>query len=189
MRNFWASLAFLFAFATAAAAFPIHYAFDHSDSDIGFTYEFDGQQIRGSFPDFSGDLIIDFHKVMNSLVEVTIDTTTAQGGFIFATGALTGPKVLDVDNFPHMRFISRSTRPEGNGAIVTGDLTVRDVTRTVELTVKVLRDAGTEPTERDNLILRATTRLRRSDFDADGYDEFVSDTLDIDIRARIRRIE
>lgn len=189
MRNFWTSLAFLFACATSAAAFPIYYAFDHSDSNIGFTYEFDGQKIRGQFPDFSGELVIDFQKVSNSIVNVTIDTTTAQGGFIFATGALRGPKVLAADRYPQMRFVSRSARPEGGGAIVTGDLTVRDVTRPVELVVSVLRDAGTEPTERGNLILRVTTSLRRSDFQADGYSDLVSDMLDIDIRARIRRIK
>lgn len=189
MRRFWLSLACLFVCAASASAFPIHYAFDHSDSNIGFIYEFDGQEFHGSFPDFTGDLVIDFHKVANSSVSVTIDTASARGGFVFATGALKGPKVLAVDRYPQMRFVSRSARAQDNGAIVTGDLTVRNVTRSVELLVRVLRDAGTEPTERDNLILRATTRLRRSDFDADGYSDLVSDTLDIDIRARIKRIK
>lgn len=189
MGKFLLSLGLLFAFAACSAAAPINYAFDYSDSDVGFIYEFDGQQFRGKFPDFSGELVIDFQKVANSKVSVTIDTTTAQGGFIFATGALRGPRVLAVDRYPEMRFVSRSAQLEGNGAIVTGDLTVRGVTRPVQLQVTVLRDAGTEPSERDNLILRAQTSLRRSEFHADGYNDLVSDTLNIDIRARIRRIK
>ncbi len=189
MGKFLLSLSLLFAFAASAAAVPMNYAFDHSDSDVGFTYEFDGQEIRGKFPDFSGELVIDFQKVLNSTVKVTINTTTAQGGFVFATGALRGPKVLAVDQYPEMHFVSRSARPEGNGAIVSGELTVRGVTRPVELAVTVLRDEGTDPSERDNLILRATTSLKRSDFNADGYSDLVSDTLNIDIRARIRRVK
>lgn len=189
MGKFLLSVSLLFAFAASLAAAPINYAFNYSDSDVSFTYEFDGQQFRGRFPNFSGELVIDFQKVANSKVRVTIDTTTAEGGFIFATGALKGPKVLAVDRYPEMRFVSRSARPQGNGAIVSGDLTVRDVTRPVDLEVTVLRDAGTEASERDNLILRARTRLRRSEFHADGYSDLVSDTLDVDIRARIRRVK
>jgi polyisoprenoid-binding protein YceI len=173
----------------AAQSAPFTYAFDHTDSDIGFVYEFDGQDIRGSFPDFTGELVLDFQRVANSKVDVTIDTTTALGGFVFATQSLKGPKVLHSQKFPQMRFVSQSARAEGNGAIVSGDLTIRDVTRPVDLIVTVLRDEGTLASERDNLILRVKTRINRSDFNAGGYQEYVSDILDIDIRARIKRVK
>lgn len=189
MRKIFLSLGFLFAIAAPLAAAPIRYAFDYSDSDVGFTYAFDGHEFRGGFPEFSGELVIDFQKVANSSVDVKIDTTGAQAGFIFATGALRGPKVLAVNRYPEIRFTSNSAQPEGNGAIVTGDLTIRDVTRPVQLVVTVFRDPGTDPGERDNLILRVSTTIRRSDFNAGGYSDFVSDLLDIDIRARINRIK
>lgn len=175
--------------ATVGWAKPLTYAFDYADSDIGFLYEFDGQEIRGRFPDFTGKLTLDFQKVANSKVDVVIDTTTAQGGFIFATQTLKGPKVLHSTKFPQMRFESTSARTTGNGAIVTGDLTIRDVTRAVDLIVTVLRDAGTQPSERDNLILRIKTSINRSEFNAGGYPDYVSDILDIDIRARIKRVK
>jgi polyisoprenoid-binding protein YceI len=192
MKHFFQSLCTLFCVTLMtglAHAAPITYAFDYSDSDIGFLYEFDGQEIRGRFPDFTGELTLDFQRVANSRVNVIIDTTTALGGFVFATQSLKSPSVLHTTKYPQMIFVSRQARAEGNGAIVSGDLTIRDVTRPVELTVTVLRDAGTEPSERDNLILRVKTSISRSDFDAGGYQEYVSDTLDIDIRARIKRVE
>lgn len=192
MKRYFLGLSTLIFAAFAAGllqAAPISYAFDYSDSDIGFLYEFDGQEIRGRFPDFTGELKLDFQRVANSQVNVVIDTTTAMGGFVFATQSIKGPKVLHATKFPQMSFVSRKARVDGNGAIVSGDLTIRDVTRPVDLKVTVLRDEGTEPSERDNLILRVKTSIKRSDFNAGGYQEFVSDTLDIDIRARITRVE
>ncbi len=180
---------FLSLTAGLGQAAPLTYEFDYSDSEVGFLYEFDGQEIRGKFPDFTGQLTLDFQQVANSKVDVLIDTTTVQGGFIFATQSLKGPKVLHSRKYPQIRFVSRSARAQGNGAIVSGNLTIRDVTRPVDLFVTVLRDAGTDPSERDNLILRVETSIKRSDFNAGGYQEFVSDTLIIVIRARIKRVK
>jgi polyisoprenoid-binding protein YceI len=192
MKHFCLTLCTLVYMSLTASlgwAAPLTYAFDYSDSDIGFLYEFDGQEIRGRFPDFTGQLTLDFQKAANSKVDVIIDTTTARGGFIFATQALNGPKVLHSRKYPQMRFVSKSARSSDNGAVVTGDLTIRDVTRPVDLKVTVLRDAGTEASERDNLILWIETRIKRSDFNAGGYQELVSDILGIDIRARIKQVK
>ena len=189
MRKFLLAVSLLLAVAVPATAEPIKYAFDYDDSNIGFFYVFDGQEFEGSFKKFTGDVVLDFQKPSNSSVNVTIDARSAQTSVFLATDALKSPKVLAVRKYPEMRFVSRSARREGNGAIVTGDLTVRDVTRPVQLDVTVFRDQGTEPTERDTLILRVKTSINRSDYNAGGYPDMVEDEIKIDIRARINRIK
>ena len=191
MRHFFLSVVVMLATvaASATAAAPVRYAFDYDDSNIGFVFVFDGEEFRGSFRRFTGDVVLDFERAANSSVDVTIDTTSAYTGIFLATDALKSPRVLAVRKYPEMRFVSRSARRDGNGAIVTGDLTIRDVTRPVELDVRLFRDPGTEPTERDNLILQVTTSINRSEFNAGGYPDMVEDEIKIDIRARINRIE
>ena len=189
MRRFFLPVLVLLMTATVSAAAPVRYAFDYNDSNVGFTFVFDGQEFEGNFRDFTGDAVLDFEKAANSSVDVTIDTTSAETGIFLATDALKSPRVLAVRKYPEMRFVSRTARREGNGAIVTGDLTIRDVTRPVELNVTLFRDPGTEPTERDNLILRVTTSINRSDFNAGGYPELVDDEIKIDIRARIYKVK
>lgn len=189
MRGIFLFVSLLLAIAAPLAAKPIKYAFDYEDSNIGFFYVFDGQEFEGRFAEFTGDVVLDFQQPSNSSVNVIIDTTSAQTSVFLATDALKSPKVLAVKKYPEMRFVSRSARREGNGAIVTGDLTVRDVTHPVQLDVTVFRDQGTEPTERDTLILRVRTSISRSDFNAGGYPDMVEDEIKIDIRARINRVE
>jgi len=75
---------------------------------------------------------------------------------------MVGPKVLDVTRFPKVVFRSRTVkgRPGLAGAFdvqVTGDLTLRDVTRPVTLDVRI-------ETPGDTLVATGGTVLRHTDF-------------------------
>ena len=111
--------------AGAAIAAPEAFRLDTARSSVGFTYRFMGGDTRGTMPVKSADMAIDLRDIAASRVNVTLDPTGARAGFLFATEAMTGPRVLDTARHPEITF--RSTRITGTlqEARVTGDLTVR----------------------------------------------------------------
>jgi polyisoprenoid-binding protein YceI len=89
--------------------------------------------VKGRITDVEGTIYTDGDNPNNSLVEATlkaasIDTRTDQ-----RDQHLRSADFLDVEKYPEIKF--RSTRIEGNGQSfkLTGDLTIRDVTRPITL--------------------------------------------------------
>ncbi|MCP5075012.1 MAG: hypothetical protein GY947_17195 [Rhodobacteraceae bacterium] len=170
-----------------ALSAPQVYDFDYSTSRIEFTYDFNGDPVMGRFPKFSGDLVIDFSDMRKSKVAVSIDTASSQGGFVFATSALRGPKILDARAFPRISFRSSGASVVNGVAKVKGSITVRDVTRPITLTARFFQLENQDPAARDELAMLITGRINRHDFGASGYPDMVGDTLSIRIETKIKR--
>ena len=171
--------------AQTSIAAPTQYIFDYDASDIGFTYDFSGDTIQGAFPAFTGALVVDFQNIRNSKVEVSIDASKGKGGFVFATSALRGPKVLATREFPTISFKSTAAQVSDGKASVDGNITVRGVTKPMKLRVRFFQLQGNAPDARDELQMVITGRLNRHDFGASGYPDMVGKYLDIKINAKI----
>ena len=105
------------------------------------TIEFEGRhlmitKVRGRFTDFDGTIVIG-EAPEDSSVEVTIDTASVDTSDEKRDGHLRSPDFLDVENYPTITFRSTTVDVGRDGrAKVTGDLTVKDVTRPVTLDVE-----------------------------------------------------
>lgn len=174
-------------FAGPARAARARYSLDADRSSVRFETDFGPDHITGDMPVSAADLTLDFANVANSRVAVRLDVAHARASFPFAAQALKGPKVLDARNFPEIGFSSTSVRRDGNGASVTGDITIRGVTRPVTLDAAIYRQTGTEPGDLAHLTIHLTGRIMRSQFGATGWSDMVSDEVRFDILARIDR--
>lgn len=168
------------------AAAPQGYALQPEDSTVAFETDFGREQITGSIPLSSADLVIDFDRLANCRIAVTLDVTGARANFPFAAEALKSAAVLDARSHPRMTFTSTGVRASGDGARVSGNLTLRGVTRPVTLDAVIFRQQGTRAGDRSRLTVRLTGKLRRSDFGATGWADQVDDEVRIVITARIR---
>ncbi|MCP5086849.1 MAG: polyisoprenoid-binding protein [Rhodobacteraceae bacterium] len=169
------------------SATPQAYDFVYASSKIEFTYDFNGDAVIGGFPKFDGDLVIDFADMRRSSVRVSIDTASSQGGFIFATSALRGPKILNAGKFPKINFRSVGAKVVNGVARITGEITVRDVTRPITLTARFFQLEGQNPESRDELAMQITGKINRHEFGASGYPDMVGNTLNIRIVTKIKR--
>jgi polyisoprenoid-binding protein YceI len=111
------------------------YAIDASHSRIGFVARHAMvTKVRGSFNDFEGTATIDGQTPSNSSVQVTInvesiDTRNAQRDDHIRTNDF-----LDVATYPQITFVSTSVEHDGGDDFnVTGDLTIRGVTKSVTI--------------------------------------------------------
>jgi polyisoprenoid-binding protein YceI len=92
--------------------------------------------VRGQFEKFSGTVNFDEQNPANSSVDVTLDTASLQSKDEKRDGHLKSPDFLDVATFPTLSFKSKRIKViDENSAKITGDLTIKDVTKEVTLDV------------------------------------------------------
>lgn len=172
-------------------AAPRRYLLDAAASSVAFRFSLNGVPQSGSMPVKQADVQIDTDALANSRVDVWLDVAGASTGLIFATQAMIGREVLDAARFPFIRFRSRSVRlaPDGRlsgGAEISGDLTLRDVTRPITLNAGLYRPPGTAPDDLRSLTVHLDGQISRSAFGASGFADLVGDTVTLDILAIIR---
>lgn len=168
-----------------AAAAPAQYGLDPSQSSVGFTYTFEKRPIQGRMPVSRADLAIDFNNLAASKAVVELNVAQARAGFVFATQAMRGPKVLDSNSHPRIRFVSTRFARAGRGAVVDGQLTIRGVTRPVRLNARFFRTPETDPAALQNLDIVLSGSVDRHAFGASGFSSYVGPKIDIRIKARI----
>jgi polyisoprenoid-binding protein YceI len=174
--------------ALPALAEPVSYTLQAEKSVVGFETDFTGGiPIKGRMPVSSADLRIDFDRVAASRFDVTVSAADATTSNPLATEAMTGGKVLNVADFPTIHFVSKTIRPDGDGARVTGDMTIRGVTRPVTMTAQIYRQKGSAAGDRSNLSIVLTGAISRAAFGAAGFPDMVGDEVRLKILARITK--
>ena len=179
--------------ATAFGA-PVRYQLDPDHSHVGFSFKLNGAIQSGSMPVERADITVDPQHLSASKVDVTVTAARARTGLIFITQAMTSPKVLNTAQFPTIRFVSRritlgAAERISEGARITGDLTLRGVTRSITLQAALYRQRGTAPDDLRQLDVVLSGELNRNQFGASGFPNLVADTVALDIRARIIAIK
>lgn len=141
----------------------------------------------GRFEKVSGTLNFNPGAPEKSSVSVTIDTSSANVMSSELVGELIGPSVFDSGKFPTATFVSRSVERTGSASgRMTGDLTIRGVTRPVVLDVTF--NGGTQAGMGGpayDLGFHASTTIKRSDFGLDKmmWNGFVGDEVRLTIEA------
>jgi polyisoprenoid-binding protein YceI len=122
-------------------------------------------KVRGHFSDFSGAVHV-AERPEDSWAELVIGASTIDTGNEDRDKHLRSPDFLDVERFPQIRF--RSTKvelPGGSRIVVTGDLSIRDVTRPVVLEVE-FAGLSQDPWGNRRAGFSATTEIDREEFGA-----------------------
>ena len=132
------------------------------------TVEFVGRhlmitKVRGRFTEFDGQLVIGDNPE-DSQVDVTIQTASVSTGDENRDGHLRGGDFLDVEKYPTITFHSTNVafNPDGT-AKVTGDLTIKEVTRPVTLAVE-FEGAQPDPWGGQRLGFSADAEIDREDW-------------------------
>lgn len=110
------------------------YDFDKAHSFIGFKVRHMGLiDVPGYFRDFTGTVNYDAADPAKSSVEFKAMVTSVDTGVEGRDGHLRRADFFDVEKFPEMSFKSTKVEKKGNGWIVSGDLTMRGVTKPVSI--------------------------------------------------------
>jgi polyisoprenoid-binding protein YceI len=121
-------------------------------------------KVRGQFSRWTGTVLVPDGDFSRAAVNAVIDASSIDTGVVDRDAHLRSPDFLDVEHFPELTFTSRSIEPAANDRVrVTGELTIKGVTRVVTLDVE---DAGRakDPWGNDRAAFSAKTSLDRKDF-------------------------
>ena len=91
--------------------------------------------VKGRFQKFSGTVNVDEKDLLKSTVDLTIDTRSVQSQAVQGREDLiNGEELLDSNKYPEISFKSKQiTQKAPNEFIVNGDLTLRGITKQVQV--------------------------------------------------------
>ena len=91
--------------------------------------------VKGRFEKFSGTIDVDWKDLVKSSVNLSIDAKSVQSQAVLGREDLiNGAEMLDTTTFPEITFKSKQITQKGTNQFnVTGDLTLRGITKQVEV--------------------------------------------------------
>jgi|SRR6185295_16077349 len=93
-------------------------------------------EVTGEFKKFDGKISSADDDFNNASIEFTVDVNSISTNNEMRDNHLKSDDFFNAEKFPGITFKSKSLRKtEGNNYILTGDLTIRDVTKSVEIPV------------------------------------------------------
>jgi polyisoprenoid-binding protein YceI len=145
-------------------------------------------KVRGAFRTFTGSFTVGDDPA-DSKLEVSVDMASVESGTADRDNHLRSADFFDIEQFPTMTFVSTSVEPAGSDWKVTGDLTIRDVTRPLTLDVEFL-GVMADPWGNAKAVFSARGEIDREDFgltwnvplETGGF--LVSKTVHIEIEAQ-----
>ena len=110
------------------------YTIDPTHTRLGFsTRHAMVTTVRGQFTEFSGTAHVDAATPSNSHVSLTIQTASVDTGVADRDGHLKSADFFDADNNKEITFSSTKVERDGDDWTITGDLTIKDVTKPITI--------------------------------------------------------
>jgi polyisoprenoid-binding protein YceI len=121
--------------------------------------------VRGKFTDVAGTIEIDETDPTASKADITVRTASVDTGFGARDTHLRSDDFFATERFPELHVASTAIRPKGgNEFVVTADVTIRDITKSVDFDVEFLGwYAGMDGARRAGFT--ATAKVNRKDWD------------------------
>lgn len=134
-----------------------------SHAEVGFVgRHFMLSKVRGHFTAVDGEAHI-AERPENSSVTATIEMASVYSGDPTRDENLRSPDFFHVEEYPQATFASTEITWDGSRGQLTGELTIKDVTRSVTLQVSYLGHAR-DPWGNDRVGFEALGRIDRKDW-------------------------
>ena len=143
------------------------YVLDPAHTTIGFVARHAMvTKTRGKFEDFEGTITV-AENIADSKADVTIKSASINTGNDDRDGHVKGDDFFAVEKYPELTFTATSFNVDeaGNGTI-TGDLTIKGVTKPVTLDVET-EGLAEDPFGNTRFGFEATTKINRLDYGID----------------------
>jgi polyisoprenoid-binding protein YceI len=141
------------------------YTIDAAHSRFGFVARHAMvTKVRGAFNEFDGKAVIDGDDPAKSSVSVTLQVASVDTRNAQRDGHLRTNDFLDVETYPTITFNSTEiTHEGGNDFVVTGDLTIKDVTRPISIPLE-FQGAAKDPFGNDRIGFEGSVVINRKDW-------------------------
>ena len=138
------------------------WAIDPTHTNVEFVARHLVSKVRGRFEQFAGTFTV-AENPLDSRVEVTVDAASVKTGAEQRDGHLLSADFFDADNFKELRFASTGVAAAGDEWLLDGELTIKDVTRPVQLHFAYL-GAAVDPYGNEKVAFSAWAEVDREEF-------------------------
>lgn len=140
------------------------YRVDPAHTRLGFAVRHMVTTVHGQFTSFTGRVALAGADLERSAVEVTIDPASIQTNNPDRDAHLRSADFFAVERYPTMTFHGTGVRRGGDDRFtVTGDLTIKDITRPVELEL-TFQGSATDPYGQHRLGFTGSGGINRKDW-------------------------
>ena len=157
---------------------------DPAHSEVGFTVRHLMSKVRGVFAEVAGEVTTTGDDPSAASVSVAIKSDSITTHNEQRDAHLRSADFFDPEKGTELTFVSTGIRPDGDAHVITGDLTINGITRSVDLAAEFL-GTGVDPFGVTRLGAEASTSINRKDFGVtfniplDGGKVLIGDKVDI----------
>jgi polyisoprenoid-binding protein YceI len=172
----------LLAAAPLISAKADNYKIDPVHSAVLFKVGYFGVgNVYGRFDTFAGDFVFDPNEPTKDSVKLEINADSVDTDAPDRDKILKGPDFLSAKQFPTATFKSTGVKKvDDKNYQVTGDFTLRGITKPVTVAVQVI-GSGPGPKGEPRLGTESTVTLKRSDFDVKAFLPAITDEVQLRI--------
>ena len=121
---------------TAGLASASVYSLDGSHTNVGFSVKhLMITNVKGEFKKYDGNIDFDATTKSFKVFNANIDTASVDTGIEKRDNHLKSEDFFLSEKFPKMTFVMKSYKSDGNKGKMSGDLTIKDVTKAVTFDV------------------------------------------------------
>jgi polyisoprenoid-binding protein YceI len=145
---------------------------DSAHSSIEFAVQWMGlTKVRGTFTDIRGTIGFDANDLTRSSVTISIQMPSITTFNERRDKDIRGKSFFDVATYPTASFTSRSIEKAGDAWVMRGPLTIRDVTRDVEIPFTFLGEVVDSGGTGHRLGFEGHLAIQRMDYGVKGTDD------------------
>lgn len=119
--------------------------------------------VRGSFTDFEGEITYDEKDLSKWSVKGKISVESINTNNADRDKHLRSADFFDSKKYPYITFESKNFRKEGDGYVCTGILTMKGVSKEIEIPFKILGKVK-DPLGKERIGVEASLKLNRQDY-------------------------
>lgn len=164
---------------------------DKSHTRVGFTVTHHMiSEVDGNFKEYDASFTTSKEDFLDAVFEFSAQTASINTDFEMRDGHLREEDYFDVENYPTLNFKSTSfTKIAGDQYKVVGDLTIKGVTKSVELDLWLVGPQLNERVQQMEVGIKATGSIKRLDYGIGSNLPLfnVSDQIDLRILGEFRK--
>ena len=144
-------------------------------SEVGFTIKNFGLNTSGTLKGIKGTVKFDASNLSASVFNVSVDVNTINTGIENRDNHLKKEEYFDVERYPAITFVSNGIKKDNEGYSVTGNLTIKAVTKSISFPFKAeSKDGG--------ILLTGEFTINRKDFDVGGSSAVLGNSVNVSLK-------
>ena len=152
---------------------------------VKFNYFLGIIPMEGFFALKDSIFVLNFKKPNQSKLNLKFDLNSSSAGFDLATNAMLGETVLYAEKYPYIHFESKKVFAKDNQFNIRGSLTIRGITKDVIFEAKLNNPSVLKNKVKNKLQFDIYAELKRSDFNATGYQYIVGDIINLKTKVEL----